>query len=83
MDVEPCYPLFSAALESAEALANSQQKFQTLNLKTPKVTEETFLRTMKRVWIWKTTGRKELMKTVAAHYSLLWVLGMEVENIGT
>ena len=32
MDVEPCYPLFSAKLESAEALASSQQKFQTLNL---------------------------------------------------
>ena len=32
MDVEPCYPLFSAELESAEALASSQQKFQTLNL---------------------------------------------------
>ena len=32
MDVEPCYPLFSAELESAESLATSQQKFQTLNL---------------------------------------------------
>ena len=31
MDVEPCYPLFSAELESAEALAETQ-KFQTLNL---------------------------------------------------
>ena len=30
MDVEPCYPLFSAELESAETLASSQQKFQTL-----------------------------------------------------
>ena len=30
MDVEPCYPLFSAELESAEALASSQHKFQTL-----------------------------------------------------
>ena len=30
MDVEPCYPFFSAELESAEALANSQRKFQTL-----------------------------------------------------
>ena len=30
MDVEPCYPLFSAEFESAEALASSQQKFQTL-----------------------------------------------------
>ena len=30
MDVEPCYHLFSAELESAEALASSQQKFQTL-----------------------------------------------------
>ena len=37
MDVEPCYPLFSAELESAEALANSQQKFQTLNLADYKV----------------------------------------------
>ena len=32
MDVEPCYPLFSAELESTEALASSQQKFQALNL---------------------------------------------------
>ena len=32
MDVEPCYPLFSAELESAEALASSQQKFQIPNL---------------------------------------------------
>ena len=32
MDVEPCYPLFSAELESEEALASSQQNFQTLNL---------------------------------------------------
>ena len=32
MDVEPCYPWFFAELESAEALASSQQKFQTLNL---------------------------------------------------
>ena len=30
MDVEPCNPLFSAELESAGALASSQQKFQTL-----------------------------------------------------
>ena len=30
MDVEPCYPLFSAELESSEALASSEQKFQTL-----------------------------------------------------
>ena len=30
MDVEPCYPLFLAELELAEALASSQQKFQTL-----------------------------------------------------
>ena len=37
MDVEPCYPLFSAELESAEALASSQQKFQTLNLADYKV----------------------------------------------
>ena len=94
MDVEPCYPLFPAELESAEALASSEQKFQTLNLadykvmrqllpmtlvchpmclgsmvsnpdrtsdsicelefcpmKTSKVIEETFLRTMKQVWI--------------------------------
>ena len=32
IDVEPCYPLFSAVLESAKALASFQQKFQTLNL---------------------------------------------------
>ena len=37
MDVEPCYPLFSAELESAEALASSQQKFQTFNLADYKV----------------------------------------------
>ena len=37
MDVESCYPLFSAELESAEALASSQQKFQTLNLADYKV----------------------------------------------
>ena len=37
MDVEPCYPLFSAELESAEAPASSQQKFQTLNLADYKV----------------------------------------------
>ena len=37
MDVEPCYPLFSAELESAEALASSQQKFLTLNLEDYKV----------------------------------------------
>ena len=108
MGVEPCYPLFSVKLESAEALASSQHKFQTLNLadckvmrqllpmmlvchpmclgsmvsnpdrtsdiislatdekielddlsltKTPKVIEETFLRIMKQVWMWNTTGR--------------------------
>ena len=32
MDVEPCYPLFSTELESAVALASSEQKFQTRNL---------------------------------------------------
>ena len=37
MDVGPCYPLFSAELESAEALASSQQNFQTLNLADYKV----------------------------------------------
>ena len=37
MAVEPCYPLFSAELESAEALASSQQKFQILNLADYKV----------------------------------------------
>ena len=37
MDVKPCYPLFPAELESAEALASSQQKFQTLNLADYKV----------------------------------------------
>ena len=31
MDVEPCYPLFSAEFQLAEALASSQLKFQTLN----------------------------------------------------
>ena len=35
MDVEPCYPLFSAELESAVALASSQQKFQTLHFNGP------------------------------------------------
>ena len=37
MDVESCYPLFSAELESAEALASSQQEFHTLNLADNKV----------------------------------------------
>ena len=37
MDVEPCYPVLFAELESAEALASSQQKFQTLNLADYKV----------------------------------------------
>ena len=37
MDVEPCYPLFSAELESVEALASPQQKFQTFNLADYKV----------------------------------------------
>ena len=37
IDVEPCYPLFSAELESAETLASSQHKFQTLNLADYKV----------------------------------------------
>ena len=36
MDVELCYPLFSAELESAEALASSQQKFQTLYSNRPR-----------------------------------------------
>ena len=40
---------------------------------TPKLIEETFLKTMNQVWIWNTTERKELMKTVTAHCSLLWV----------
>ena len=31
MDVEPCYPLFSAELESPEALASAQRKFKTPN----------------------------------------------------
>ena len=39
-DVEPCYPLFSAELESAEALASSQHKFQTLNLADYKVMKQ-------------------------------------------
>ena len=37
---------------------------------------------MKQVWIWITTGRKKLMKTVTGHCALLWVLSMEVENTG-
>ena len=37
MDVEPCHSLFSTELESAEALASSQQKFQNLNLADYKV----------------------------------------------
>ena len=37
MDVEPCYSLFSAESASAEALAGSPQKFQTLNLADYKV----------------------------------------------
>ena len=37
MDVEPYYPSFSAELESAKALASSQQQFQTLNLADYKV----------------------------------------------
>ena len=40
MDVEPCYPLFSAELDSAEALACFQQKFQTLNLADCNVMEQ-------------------------------------------
>ena len=36
MDVEPCYPLFSAKLESAEALASSQQLFYTLYSNVPR-----------------------------------------------
>ena len=36
MDVEACYPLFFAELESAEALASSQQKFQTLYSNEPR-----------------------------------------------
>ena len=136
MDVKPCYPLFSAELESAEALASVQEKFYSLNLadckvmrkllpmylsatptclgsmvsnpdqtsdvicdlefsllatdeeiepdnlctmNTPKVIEEIFLRIMKQVWIWNTTGRKELMNTVIVHCLLLWVLCIEVE----
>ena len=47
--------------------------------KTPKVIKETFLGTKKQVWNWNTTWRKELMKTVTVHCSLLWVLSKEVE----
>ena len=36
-DVEQCYPLFSPELELAEALASTQQKFQTLNFADYKV----------------------------------------------
>ena len=46
MDVEPCYPLFSAELESAEALASSQHKFQTLNLADYKVMRQLLLMTL-------------------------------------
>ena len=46
MDVEPCYPLFSAELESAEALASSQHKFQTLNLADYKVMRQILLMTL-------------------------------------
>ena len=35
--IDPCYPLFFAELESAEALATAQWKFQTLNLADYKV----------------------------------------------
>ena len=37
MDGESCSPLFPAELESAEALASSQQKFPILNLADYKV----------------------------------------------
>ena len=40
MDVEPFYPFFSAELESADALASSQQKFQTPNLSDYKATRQ-------------------------------------------
>ena len=43
MDGEPCYPFFSAELESAEALVSSQQKFQTLNLADYKVMRQLLL----------------------------------------
>ena len=46
MDVEPCYPLFSAELESAEALASSQPKFPTLNLADYKVMRQLLPRTL-------------------------------------
>ena len=51
-------------------------------VKTPKVIEETFLRTKKQVWIWNATGRTELRILYCALLFLL-ILGMEVANTGT
>ena len=48
-------------------------------MKTPKVIEETFLRTMKQVWIWNTTGRTELIILYCA-ILFLQILCMEVTN---
>ena len=48
--------------------------------KTPKVIEETFLRTMKHVWNWNTTGSTELMMLYCA-LLLLMILSMEVANV--
>ena len=48
-------------------------------MKTPKVIEETFLRTMKQVWIWNTTGRTELMILYCA-LLFLYIFSMDVAN---
>ena len=48
IDYEPCYTLFSAELESAEALASSQRKFQTLNLADYKVIRQLLPMTLVR-----------------------------------
>ena len=58
IDVEPCYPLLSAELESAEALTSSQQKFQTLNLADYKVMRQLLPMTLVwGVWFRILTGR--------------------------
>ena len=57
----------------------STQQFPAQH-KTSKTVEETFLRTMRQELIWNATGRKELMKIVSVHCSLLWVLSMEVDD---
>ena len=49
-------------------------------MKTPIVIEETFLRTMKQVWIWSTTGRTELMILYCA-LLFQYIFSMEVAYI--